>query len=206
MSIVNCTRCNKPIERTLPQLRITRNPFCSRKCYWESRSVMYSANPATRFWRYVEKRDPGVCWEWTGNKSPYGYGRLQYKRNGHPKVVLAHRFSYALHYGQFPDELHVLHTCDNPGCVNPSHLFLGTNLDNIHDRMQKGRSHRKGVGRGEAHPRAKLTWAAVRYIRAHHGVDETTAQLAQRFNVCTSNILLVAKGTAWIGDGPTEKT
>lgn len=87
-----------------------------------------------RFWRFV--RFNGECWEWTGSRSRRGYGRL--KVDGRP--VETHRYSYELHCGAIPDGLLVLHKCDNPPCVNPLHLFLGTQLDNVRDMFRKGRN------------------------------------------------------------------
>lgn len=85
------------------------------------------------------------CWNWTKSRTPEGYGHLHI----HCKYWYAHRFSWVLHYGNIPEHLHVLHKCDNPGCVNPEHLFLGTHQDNMHDRDLKGRGRHgnsKGLG------------------------------------------------------------
>lgn len=76
------------------------------------------------------------CWEWCGKLDLYGYG--VFKLNN--KSYKAHRYSYVLYHGAFDTKLHVLHRCDNPKCVNPDHLFLGTNQDNIADKVSKGRS------------------------------------------------------------------
>jgi len=93
--------------------------------------------PEERFWLKVNKNGPNGCWEWTGSKrdKTRGYG-------GHwdgTKGVRAHRFAWELHHGKVTTGLRVLHRCDNPGCVNPSHLFLGTDLANVQDRDEKGR-------------------------------------------------------------------
>lgn len=89
-----------------------------------------------RFERSYLKMDNN-CWEWQGKLDRYGYGSL--KING--KTIKAHRYSYEKYYGSFNKELHVLHTCDNPKCVNPHHLFLGTNQDNVKDRVDKNRGN-----------------------------------------------------------------
>lgn len=89
-----------------------------------------------RFERSYLKVETG-CWEWQGKLDRYGYGSLKVDN----KTTKAHRYSYEKYYGSFNKELHVLHTCDNPKCVNPHHLFLGTNQDNVKDRVNKNRGN-----------------------------------------------------------------
>ena len=85
-----------------------------------------------RFWDRVDKKGPDECWEWFGQKNPKGYGYVK-------PYGLTHRFSYELHTGEKPGELFVCHSCDNPPCVNPAHLWLGTVTDNQRDAKAKGR-------------------------------------------------------------------
>lgn len=92
--------------------------------------------PLERFFRKVNKTSS--CWEWTAAKSPKGYGYFN-AGVGVDDVWMAHRYSYLVHYKNDPGEYYVCHTCDNPGCVNPSHLFLGTQKDNMQDCLRKGR-------------------------------------------------------------------
>jgi hypothetical protein len=94
---------------------------------------------AIRFWEKVDK--PGgadACWLWTGTPDVNGYGKLWWFDHTN-KGKFAHRISWELHNGPIPDGLFVLHSCDNPPCVNPKHLFLGTQLDNMRDMVAKGR-------------------------------------------------------------------
>ena len=85
------------------------------------------------FYRQIDKSKD--CWEWTGSKSKAGYGLFSYN-----KIKLSHRISYYLTYGEFDKKLFVCHKCDNPSCVNPEHLFLGTAKDNFEDMISKGRN------------------------------------------------------------------
>lgn len=95
---------------------------------WPSAQERWEAN--------VERVKSG-CWEWTGGKNRGGYGQLRV--DGGRNKTPAHRFSYELHVGPIPEGMKVCHSCDNPGCVNPDHLWVGTQADNVHDMMAKGR-------------------------------------------------------------------
>jgi hypothetical protein len=111
-----------------------------------------------RFWQKVKISDDISCWEWTASKRHFGYGQINIRR--YP--FKAHRLSWIIHFGVIPNGFCVCHRCDNPGCVNPSHLFLGTQTDNMTDMNRK---LRHGGPKGESHPSAKLTNAQVAEIR-----------------------------------------
>ena len=125
------------------------------------------------------------CWEWTGTKIHTGYGQLtdNYKKKS------AHRASYELHIGPIPDGLYVCHTCDNPGCVCPDHLFVGTNTDNLRDMAKKGRSTR-----GEKSATAKLCELDVWLIR---NIEGHTCAMAEFFGVHRNTILSVRTRQSW---------
>lgn len=112
-------------------------------------------NANERFDRYVDK-EHRECWAWLGaTAGTMGYGRFWLNRG----VVQAHRFSYERYVGPIPMGMLVLHRCDNPKCVNPDHLFLGTDFDNLHDAMRKGRADTSGlrVGCPADQPRHPIT-------------------------------------------------
>lgn len=156
-----------------------------------------SVDPLVRFWSYVLRGDD--CWEWIGAHCR-GYGRFW---DGE-REVRAHRFSYALHVGDIPAGLMVLHRCDNPPCVNPAHLFVGTNDDNMADKKVKGRNaygdrngsrtcpHRRPSGEGS--PVAKLNDAEARIIRDAYLIDgQSQTQLARLCGVSQSSISQVVR-------------
>jgi hypothetical protein len=94
---------------------------------------------AERFWAKVDVAGPEDCWVWTAALGSTGYGHLGGNRRRAQPDYKAHRLSWELHHGPIPEGLSVLHRCDNPPCVNPAHLFLGTQRDNVIDAVQKGR-------------------------------------------------------------------
>lgn len=115
------------------------------------------------FWSKVEKL-PSGCWEWKAWKYPSGYGACYVKR----RARRAHRYAYEITHGPIPGGYFVCHKCDNPPCVNPDHLFLGTPLDNMQDRARKGRTYRK------------VTDAVREQIIALRAAGLTTAEIASR--------------------------
>ena len=146
-----------------------------------------------RFWEKVIVKGPDVCWEWKGGCNNYGYGAFW---SFHNKVEGAHRVSWKLHNGPIPRGMCVLHHCDNPLCVNPAHLFLGTKADNTKDMMLKGRQPAISMIRhpGESNGRAKLTEKEVRIIR---GKLYSGSILAREYGVSQSQICRIIKGNTW---------
>ncbi len=120
--------------------------------------------------RYIPEPNSG-CWIWIGNYNPKrkGYGCFTMRGMG-MHMIFAHRLSWQIHHGPIPQGMHVLHKCDTPLCVNPDHLFLGTNTDNVADMKSK---HRQAYG--ERHSQAKLTKADVLAIRADKRRDPAIA-------------------------------
>ena len=146
-----------------------------------------------RFWSKVDKSyGPDACWIWTACKQSGGYGR--FGLNG--KTVQAHRYSYAAAHGWPAADRHVCHACDNPSCVNPAHLFLGTDADNLADMRRKGRASPppKNDLRGERHGMARLTAEQVLEIRRR---SETCRALAPIYGVSYATIASVKRGDSW---------
>ena len=137
---------------------------------------------------HYTKRTPG-CWLWIGYRDPNGYGRLQV--DGKP--MLAHRLSYEVHNGSIPVGKHACHKCDNPQCVNPQHIFLGTAADNSADKISKGRA-RFGNSLGSAHGNARLTENAVREIRLS---SESENDLAARYGVSGATVGSARRRKTW---------
>ena len=132
-----------------------------------------------RFWAFVRKSDS--CWVWTGDVVQGGYGRFQM----HGTKVLAHRMSYEIAFGAFDASLKVLHRCDNPPCVNPAHLWLGTAKDNALDAMAKGRLSYGG---------GKLTPDIVRSIRTSQA---PARELASALGITVTTVYDIRRGKTW---------
>jgi len=129
------------------------------------------------------------CWEWQGCINKKGYGTFWRKGS-----KVAHRVSYILYKGGIPDGMHVCHSCDNRKCVNPDHLWLGTNYDNVKDRHEKGRS---SSCRGENCHLSKLNWEDVNRIRGLYEEGFNLASLGKMFNVSYQNIGHIVRRETW---------
>lgn len=144
-----------------------------------------------RFLRYAIADPETSCWNWIGGKVNNQYGSITVNKNGQRTTVLAHRMAYELFISPIPDGLLVCHTCDNPSCVNPAHLFCGTMKDNMRDMASKGRA---GITCGEKNKNAKLTTEDVKKIRTR---KETTAALAREYGVSDTTIRAIRERKTW---------
>ena len=182
-----CVICGKTYLACLDG--IERRQCCSRAC----RSQLIATGRAETFWSHVDKS--GNCWVWTAARFDSGYGAFSAGANN----VRAHRFAYELVYGTIPDDMLVCHHCDNPPCVRPDHLFLGSNSDNMKDMHAKGRG--SGINpprnRGEQNGSAKLTTDQVLIIRQQHADGIHIKCLAVIFGVSWQTIKAIVARKIW---------
>lgn len=176
-----------------------RTKYCRKHLKWflqygTTEAQKFSqADLADRFWRNVNKRGDDDCWEWLlSPKSKNGYGSIW--DNDTKKSLLTHRVSYELANGSIPYGAVVMHTCDNPVCVNPNHLTLGSHKLNGEDKARKGRSARN-IFFGEGNPKSKLTEEQVRYIKAHPELGHK--HLADMWGLSPNCIRGVRTGRTW---------
>ncbi len=142
----------------------------------------------TPFWERVNKDAPNGCWEWMGARSSAGYGQVRVQG----KLNYAHRWALRL-VGRDPAASEVVcHTCDNPPCVNPEHLFTGTVKDNAVDAANKGRTTQ-----GERNIHAKLTDEQVLEIRERHASGEHRREIAQAFGISADSVNRIASRRTW---------
>jgi hypothetical protein len=170
-------------------------PSYGNDCGNDCRSAV-KPDTISRFWSRVDVRSENECWEWRAGRNPEGYGKFKV-----PELRLnafgAHRVSYMLHYGEFPEQgLVVRHKCDNPGCVNPHHLEPGTHAENANDKKARGRT-KNGDQRGSANGAAKLTEEHVSVIRLRIAQGETNKDIARDYRVTHAMISRIRLGKAW---------
>lgn len=167
-SIPGCART--PVART----------YCGRHYQrWRTHGNPFQDRPTDeeRFWSFVAKGPE--CWNWSGCKLKAGYGRFRYGI----KTVSAHRFSYFLKTGHWPDS--VRHDCDNPSCVNPGHLREGTLLENMADKVQRNRQYKK------------LSASDIAAIRRAAAEGQTYSEIGRRYGVVAGTISAIARGLSW---------
>ena len=153
-----------------------------------------------RFWSKVEKTES--CWIWIGGKRDGLYGSIGLGGKGAPNIS-AHRMSWELHYGKIPDGMLVCHHCDNPPCVRPDHLFVGTVSDNNKDSANKGRNacNLPPQPTGEMAHRSKLTLEQVRQMRSLYASGINRFQISKMFPMVRhAAIYRIFSGHTWVND------
>lgn len=184
-----CEFCNVRFARRLPYCG---KRFCSLACFNKAKSTP----PAERFWAKVDKNGPtpehrpelGLCWLYTAGVMPNGYGHFWMDGRGHG----AHRVAFYLTHGYWPKN--ACHHCDNPPCCNPAHIFDGSDLDNMRDKIAKGRLR---VPAGSDHYFAKFSEQAIRNIRYACRSGESRGSIAARYGVNRSVISRIVAITTY---------
>lgn len=186
--IEGCSKRSRKLEMCVMHYYRVRKHGDPHYSYFSQEEVI------KRFWLHVDKTPGfgpwGNCWRFTGKLNEDGYG--QHSAGGPRWEIMAHRFSFWCSHGDIPAGLMVLHNCDMPACVNPSHLRLGTQVDNMKDRYSRGRSIK-----GEGNSMAKLTDRAVREIRRRAAIGEMSSVMARDYGVTLPVISRVRSGKGW---------
>ena len=157
-----------------------------------------------RFWSFVRRSENDECWIWNGRKDKNGYGVFIFEG----KSYRTHRLAWILTTGgELPPALKVLHKCDNPSCINPKHLYPGTNADNMRDMVLRGRSlkgklnpshlHPENMPRGEQNTRSKLTEAKVRQIRKLAAKGVSNSVIGRQFGIWPNNVRFIINRQTW---------
>lgn len=199
-SVRLCPRCASALVRKPREddFHFNKRSFCGMSCarsyYAKRRHRAKVSGPPTdieveRFWAKVDRSGgESACWIWTRLRTSDGYGMLSFR----DRNVRAHRFSMMLAGAEVSKDTHVCHRCDNPPCVNPAHLFVGTNADNKADMVHKERQ-----ARGEKNAAAKLTDADVVAIRAAHAARVRIRDIERQFRIGKTQIDKIVRRKAW---------
>lgn len=163
----------------------------------DAESVQILERARSRFEAQVDRANPEGCWPWTGATDQHGYGKVCALPIG--KYLKAHRIAWMLANLQpIPAGMVVRHQCDNPACVRPDHLLIGTQADNCSDASSRGRAR---GGHGEGHRNAKLTWEIVREIRRRRAEGESCAALGREYGVGRDQVSRICTGKVWTEPG-----
>jgi HNH endonuclease len=178
---LTCPKCGNKFQ--IPLSKLGKRRFCRMGC-------KHSKTLNERFFDKFKMTDKNKCWEWFGNRNPSGYGMIGYLAT----QVLAHRVSWEVHRGKIPKGLFVLHRCDNPPCVNPNHLFVGTCKDNAQDMILKGR---KPDTSGSKNGMSKINEADALKIRRLSAAGNNFTKIGRRFGLCTTSVSNIVKRKKW---------
>jgi hypothetical protein len=156
------------------------------------KQIQLTARQINNFWSKVNKRTNNGCWEWTGALNNRGYGVV----NLNHSVTLAHRVSFSIVHGSPAPNLSICHTCDNPKCVYPAHLFQATHKENMLDMHRKNRQGGK-VFHGSQHGMSKLTDKQVRELRDMRAKGVILREIAARFSISIATVSQIVRRDLW---------
>ena len=193
-----CLACKKPFTVSAANNRRGKNQYCCLQCW--NQTPHQRTSLADRFWLYVLKSEEG-CWLWQGGLSNKGYGQLSLPGKGNG-TILAHRLSYELAYGMILPTVFCLHRCDTPACVNPAHLYLGTQSDNGRDVSERKRTgyhrHPESYPVGEKVWSSRLTEDQIREIRRLHDIEKwSQGRIGRYIGIAQSSISKIVLRKGW---------
>lgn len=189
--IKNCAKCGAAFHRSKRSAeRWKRARYCSRGCRLTAPKggVTLYADAADAILKNASPEPNTGCWLWAGGSGRAGSGRISLRKT----EVFAHRLSYEAFVGAIPVGRLVCHKCDTPACVNPEHLFLGTQSENMSDAARKGRTTI-----GVRNAMARVTDDDVRSIRVARREGYTLREIAAQFGISEANACLIATGKTW---------
>lgn len=172
--LVTCDSCGAAFKKKAAEIKRTNHSFCNRQCRADYFSKAQKEKSLSNY-TVVS----GGCWKWSGATNKHGYGFLMCEG----VMYLAHRFFFTVHVGEIPIGMCVCHKCDNPACVNPDHLFLGTHVENMEDMRVKRRKW------------SKLTFEDVAEIRSS---DRSSQELAEIYGVSDRTIRYAKSAKNWM--------
>lgn len=189
---VKCLFCKKSFLARLMSSYKGRQKYCSSICFHNHRK---SSHEEVFHSKILKDKSKNGCWLYKTicNVKTHGYGVIRAKG----RILLAHRYSWELHYGAIPEGMQILHKCDIRNCVNPKHLFLGTNADNVADKIKKGRSNN---AKGSATGMSKLNEDKVLKIKQtllNMSTLNEYRKLAKKYKVSMVTITKIKYGESW---------
>jgi hypothetical protein len=187
-----CVHCGAAYAARTDSKGLFCSVLCVRRWSLARLAIQRTKTVADQLAHYTDKRGVDECWPFMGTKSAYGYGVLHAER----RKEYAHRAAYRLSFGEIPNGLLVRHGCDNPVCVNPNHLSVGTKLDNVRDMVDRDRNNY-----GERVTTSKLKAADIPIIFGRREKGDTYQAIGRDFGVSSTTIGQICRGDRWRREG-----